>query len=94
MDRRPEREDLQVSPWSRLRRLAVERIGESDQIWAHVEHQDGTRAAYFASLDGEAARAQLDLLRDAFDRHHEVFFHYTDHGKARRFYAVTLVWGG
>jgi hypothetical protein len=94
MEARPQREDLQVSAWCHIRRLAVERIVGVDQIWAHVEHADGTRAAYVSALEGPAGQAWIGLLRDAFDRHHEVFFHYQDEGRVRRFYAVTLVWGG
>jgi len=87
--------DLQVSTWSVLRRLSVERVGERAQLWCFVEHKDGSRCAYFAFMDqGDVVvPAQLELLRDAFVHRHEVFFHYEDVGRARQFHAVTLVRG-
>lgn len=86
-------DELSVSERGRIRRLAVERVGERDQIWCTLRHADGSRAVYATSLDTHVATSQLDLLRDAAKHDWPVFFHYEDLGKARYFHSVTVVCG-
>ena len=92
----PNKRDLEVSQPCRVQRISIEAIGDRDQVWAHVEHLDGTLGTYFNYLDEgyTVVLQQIGLLRDAvLHKNARVVLHHQDEGGARRFHSVTLFRG-
>lgn len=88
----PAKDELEISPPSRVDRLAIEGIGNRDQIWVSIEHLDGSMHTYFNYLDEgyTVVLQQLALLRDCLrDPQMRVILHYREMGSTRRFHAVT-----
>ncbi|MCA9569133.1 MAG: hypothetical protein KC656_14895 [Myxococcales bacterium] len=92
MAENPSKAELDISPPSRVDRIAIEGIGQRDQIWISVQHLDGSLHTYFNYLDEgyTVVLQQLALLRDCLaNPEMRVILHYRTVGESRRFHCVT-----
>jgi hypothetical protein len=93
MSDNPKKSDLTVSKPATVERIAIEGIGQRDQVWVHVQHIDGSLATYFNYLDEgyTVVLRQIELLRDALsNRELKAVFHYAEGNNVKRFHAVTV----
>lgn len=96
MAENPKKEELTVSPPCSVQRVAIEGIGQRDQVWVHVQHLDGSLATYFNYLDEgyTVVLQQVALVRDALVHADlKVVFHYRELDGVRRFHAITAFRG-
>jgi len=94
MSSNPTKAELSISQPATVERVAIEGIGNRDQVWVHVKHIDGTLATYFNYLDEgyTVVLRQLDLMRDCLIHPNlKVIFHYKDLEGTLRFHAVTVL---
>ena len=84
-----ERDELTVIGPATLNRVAVEGVGERDQVWVHVVLPGREHATYFNYIDEKpiVIRSQLSLLETALASGLKVLLHVDKDGK--RFHAVT-----
>lgn len=89
----PDKHELKVTQPSRVKRIAIEGIGERDQVWVHLEHLDGTMETYFNYLDEgyTVVLQQIQVIKDAIlHEDARVLLHYSEIGSTKRFHAVTM----